>query len=178
MKDELEDFVSQNREAFDDREPSANLWGKINNKLLRVEKKSWWDSVPMWRAAAIVFMALSCYLLIIGRPANPSIQNVAFKEFNDVEAFYVQQMSDKIDLINNFKTSDGLNGFTQNFKQLEAMYFVLKEEMKSHPTQKVKDALELNLLVRIDLLNQKLYLLEKSRKDDVNESKSGGMKKV
>ena len=58
-----------------------------------------------------------------------------------------------------FKRMKGLNGFTQDFKQLEAMYMILKEEMKSRPSEKVKDALVLNLLVRINLLNQQLYKL-------------------
>jgi hypothetical protein len=40
------------------------------------------------------------------------------------------------------------------------MYMVLKEEMKASPSEKVKDALVLNLLVRIDLLNQRLHKLE------------------
>jgi hypothetical protein len=40
------------------------------------------------------------------------------------------------------------------------MYQVLKEEMKIHPSQKVKDALVLNLLVQIDLLNQELHKIE------------------
>jgi hypothetical protein len=44
------------------------------------------------------------------------------------------------------------------------MYHVLKEEMKSHPSQKVKDALVLNLLVRIDLLNQQLHKIEVGEK--------------
>jgi hypothetical protein len=44
------------------------------------------------------------------------------------------------------------------------MYNVLKEEMKTSPSQKVKDALVLNLLVRIDLLNQQLHKLEKEYK--------------
>jgi hypothetical protein len=50
------------------------------------------------------------------------------------------------------------------------MYMVLKEEMKSRPSQKVQDALVLNLLVRIDLLNQQLYKLEKAYS---KERKSG-----
>jgi hypothetical protein len=40
------------------------------------------------------------------------------------------------------------------------MYQVLREEMKVHPSQKVKDALVLNLLVRIDLLNKQLHNIE------------------
>ena len=64
-------------------------------------------------------------------------------------------------MIDGFQKSEGLNGFTQDFQQLEAMYMILKEEMKNTPSQKVKDALVLNLLVRINLLNQQLYKLEK-----------------
>jgi hypothetical protein len=64
-------------------------------------------------------------------------------------------------MIDDFKKNEGLNGFTQDFQQLEAMYMILKEEMKTQPSQKVKDALVLNLLVRINLLNQQLYKLDK-----------------
>ncbi len=64
-------------------------------------------------------------------------------------------------MIDDFQKNEGLNGFTHDFQQLEAMYMILKEEMKTSPSQKVKDALVLNLLVRINLLNQQLYKLEK-----------------
>jgi hypothetical protein len=37
--------------------------------------------------------------------------------------------------------------------------------MKIKPSEKVKDALILNMLVRIDLLNQQIKKLEDSRKD-------------
>jgi hypothetical protein len=88
---------------------------------------------------------------------------VALKEFTDVEAFYVQEISNKVDLIQEFKRNDGLNGYTEDFRQLEAMYAVLKEEMKARPTEQVKDALVLNLLIRIDLLNQHIEKLEEAR---------------
>ena len=48
-----------------------------------------------------------------------------------------------------------------NLKKLEAMYLVLKDEMKRRPSQDVRDALVLNLLVRIDLINQQLNKLDK-----------------
>ena len=51
------------------------------------------------------------------------------------------------------------------------MYQVLKEEMKIHPGQKVKDALVLNLLIRIDLLNQQLHKIEKGAEQDGAEPK-------
>jgi hypothetical protein len=162
MKDELEDFIRQNRNAFDDKEPSEKNWKNIRASLTMSGNKGLWNSVVVWRAAAMIFMALSIYLLVPKNQKSHPVAEASLSEFNDVEAFYVQQISDKVEMIDEFQRNEGLNGFTQDFKQLEAMYLVLKEEMKTHPSQKVKDALVLNLLVRIDLLNQQLHKLEKT----------------
>lgn len=162
MKNQMEDFVQQNRNAFDDKEPSEKIWKNISGSL-PTSGKTWWHSVVLWRAAAIIFMALSVYLVIPKTPVGQ--QNAtALREFTDVEAFYVEQISQKVQLIDEYQRNEGLNGFTQDFQQLEAMYMVLKEEMKNRPSQQVKDALVLNLLVRIDLLNQQLHKLEKEYK--------------
>jgi hypothetical protein len=159
--DHLEKFVLQNKNSFDDKEPSENVWKRIEGSL-SFSNKSLWNSVMLWRAAAIIFMALSIYLLV---PKNTKPQSdIALKEFSDIEAFYVKQISEKVELIDDFKRNEGLNGFTHDFQQLEAMYLVLKEEMKNRPGKKVKDALVLNLLVRIDLLNQQINKLEKEYK--------------
>ncbi|HEY9046363.1 MAG TPA: hypothetical protein VIN08_10730 [Ohtaekwangia sp.] len=161
----LEDFVRKNRAAFDDKEPSEKIWKNIEASV-RLQRGGWWNSLAVWRVAAVVFMALAVYAWIPGKtktPAGkPNTSDIALKEFKDVEAFYVEQISQKVEMIDEFQKSEGLNGFTQDFQQLEAMYMVLKEEMHTHPSQKVKDALVLNLLVRIDLLNQQLHHLEKS----------------
>lgn len=159
----IEDFIRQNREAFDDQEPSPHNWKKIE-AALPAQRQGWWNSVTLWRAAAVLFMTLSAYLLLPKewKPHAPP-ERVALKEFTDVEAYYVKEISNKVALIDGFQRNEGLNGFTQDFQQLEAMYMVLKEEMQNRPSEKVKDALVLNLLVRIDLLNQQLHLLEKER---------------
>jgi hypothetical protein len=162
-KDQLEDFVHRNRDGFDDREPSRKIWKGIEASL-GLKDRSWVNPLFLWRAAAIFFMALSLYLLI-PKGQMRAENTLALKEFTDVEAFYIQQISNKEELIDEFQASDGLNGFTHDFQQLEAMYLVLKEEMKTRPSQKVKDALVLNLLVRIDLLNQQLHELEEKRAD-------------
>jgi hypothetical protein len=168
MKDPLEEFVRQNRADFDDKVPSEKAWGRIE-KSMGFESFRLWDSVVLWRAAAIVFMALSGYLLIPESKARIQVSS-AQNEFRDVEEFYFKQISEKVEMIGEFQKSEGLNGFTQDFQRLDAMYMVLKEEMKSRPSQKVQDALVLNLLVRIDLLNQQLYKLEKAYS---KERKSG-----
>lgn len=157
MKDQLEDFIRQNKAAFDDREPSERNWSKINGKLFT--KFSLWNSVNMWRAAAIILLGVCIYLLL-PRLLDRKENAMALSEFKDIESFYISQIANKVDQINDSRNAEGLNGFTHDFQQLEAMYQVLKEEMKTHPSQKVKDALVLNLLVQIDLLNQQLHKIE------------------
>lgn len=166
MNDQMEDFIRKNREAFDDKEPSGKVWSSVEGSL-KLNATPWYNSLTLWRAAAVVFMVLSAYLLIPEKEASrqneiASGQNEkALKEFTDVESFYVTQISEKVEMIDGFERNEGLNGFTRDFQQLEAMYLVLKEEIKTRPSQKVKDALVLNLLVQIDLLNQQIHKLEK-----------------
>ncbi len=174
MSNEFEDFVRKNRNAFDDRQPSEKVWTKIDQTIFPAAKISLWNSVTVWRAAAMLFMALSLYLLLPKNTGGNTQNTVALSDFGDVERFYIEQISQKTALIEEFQRTEGLNGFTHDFQQLEAMYMVLKEEMKTRPTQKVKDALVLNLLVRIDLLNQQLHKLEQGEYKDEGEKKEEG----
>ena len=171
MRDPLEDFIRENRDSFDNQEPSDALWPKIRKALPRTTVRLW-DAVGIWRAAAILFMALSAYLLIPKGKEHTGAQGgeLSAAEFKDVEEFYFEQISEKVALIDDYQRMDGLNGFTHDFQQLEAMYMVLKEEMKLRPSQKVRDAMVLNLLVRIDLLNQRLHKLETEHEDQKESS--------
>jgi hypothetical protein len=157
MKDQLEDFIRQNKAAFDDKEPSDKNWRKINNALFT--KNSIWNSVRVWRAAAVILLGLCTYLALPGLQDRKE-SAMALSEFKDIETFYINQIANKVDQIEDQRGPEGLNGLTHDFQQLEAMYHVLKDQMKTHPSQKVKDALVLNLLVQIDLLNQQLHKIE------------------
>lgn len=170
----LEDFIKNNRGAFDDKEVPGRLWNTIERSLPVKGRATLWNSVVLWRAAAIVFMIVSAGLFMSTirevKPGGASHSSeVSLNEFKDVEAFYFRQISDKERLIDEYNKLEGLNGFTQDFHQLEAMYLVLREELKKHPSKEVKDALELNLLIRINLLNQQLHNLENEYGDPAEE---------
>lgn len=85
-------------------------------------------------------------------------------EFRDLESFYGSQISEKVAFIDKLDTDYEDDQFTQDVQKLDAMYEVLREEMKVSPSEKVKDALILNMLIRIDLLNQQIKKLEDNRK--------------
>lgn len=159
MKDALKDFIGKNRQALDDKEPSDKVWKGIQAEL---KSPSLWNSLVVWRMAAGLLLGLSAYLFIANEATGLKKKEVARLqiEFNDLESFYSNQIAEKVALISGLDESGEQQQFTQDFQKLEAMYQVLAEEMKSRPNEKVKDALILNLLIRIDLLNQQLKRLE------------------
>ncbi|MFN7331236.1 MAG: hypothetical protein ACK5UP_17215, partial [Bacteroidota bacterium] len=84
------------------------------------------------------------------------------------------QIIEKAEMVSQFQRErgEGDDEVTQNLQKLEAMYQVLKEQMKKRPTQDVKDALVLNLLVRIDLLNQQLKKLDTTQPEKEQPSEN------
>ncbi len=171
MKDSLKDFVDRNRDGFDSRQPQHTAWKGIESNLPG-KQVSLWNSVAIWRAAAIVLLGISGYLFFAPQGfKNTKIETAQIKgDFKDLEVFYSNQIVEKKELVNQFQTETGLteDEVTQNLQKLEAMYQVLKEQMETRPTQDVKDALVLNLLVRIDLLNQQLNKLDRREAGPIN----------
>lgn len=166
----LEDFIKDNRVAFDDREPSDRIWKRIQAILFTTRSVSIWNSLMLWRAAAVVCLCAAIYAWI-PTSVNTNKSATTLNEFKDVESFYIQQINEKVEMIHSIKGAEsGLNGFTHDFKQLDAMYQVLREELKQRPSKQVKDALVLNLLVRIDLLNKMLEELEESQVDKLEKA--------
>ncbi|WP_343567704.1 hypothetical protein [Sphingobacterium sp.] len=56
MRDNLKDFVNANREAFDQREPSADLWNKIRPQVVPPVQER--KIKPLWKWASIAAAAL------------------------------------------------------------------------------------------------------------------------
>lgn len=163
MKDQWKDFFEQNRNAFDAKEVPGTVWTNIHQTLFG--KKSGWQPIRYWQAAAVVFFALSAFLLTKDNFIEKQSMNLG--EFSATESFYIEQIAEKMKMIHAVNASD-LNGFTQDFQQLEAMYMVLKEEMNQRPSEQVKDALILNLIVRINMLNKQLQEVEESSQEETS----------
>lgn len=164
MKDALKDFVSQHRDGFDSHVPPHGIWEGIEGQL-PAKAVSLWNSVILWRAAAIFLLGVSMFIVFSNRDVQTDRgERAKLKgEFIDLESYYGSQITEKKLLVTQFQSDTGLteDEVTQNLQKLEAMYQVLKLEMEKRPSADVKDALVLNLLVRIDLLNQQLHKLDK-----------------
>lgn len=162
--DALKKFVDGHRHQWDDKQPHDRIWNRISLAMFGARTASLWNSVSMWRAAAVLLFGLSAYLFYANQ-SSPTVAKppIAQQEFADVETFYASQISEKVKWISNEgRFAD--DSFTQDLQKLEAMYSVLSDELKKQPSERVKDALVLNMLVRIDLLNQQIQKLEESKR--------------
>ncbi|QSE96146.1 hypothetical protein [Fulvivirga lutea] len=160
--DKLDKYIKDHRSEFDDQEPAIDLWSRIEADLPSPKDFTW-----IWKVAAVIFFCTSLYLSLDKFSQSSEENLVAQKEtisddFGDVESYYFQIISEKRDLIYEYDTGEApiQVDFEQDLQKLDAMYQVLKEELKANPSKKVVDALILNLLVRIDVLNEKIEELE------------------
>jgi hypothetical protein len=161
----MNEFFEKNRQAFDHREPPVNAWSNIRKSLWTADSRD--RALTIWRAAAVLFFGLSAYLFFSSGDIVRSREVTRLQgEFKDLETFYTGQIAEKVSLIGDFEDAYEDDQFAQDIQKLDAMFQVLREEMKSKPSEKVKDALILNMLVRIDLLNQQIKKLEETRKKE------------
>jgi hypothetical protein len=156
----MKNFFKEHREEFDNREPSDKVWAGIERGVFSKNR-----AVVMWRAAAILFFGLSAYLFVSNQYAGKRLEG----ELHDIESFYGTQIAEKVAFIDKLENGYEDDQFTQDVQKLDAMYEVLREEMKANPSKKVKDALILNMLIRIDLLNEQIKKLEDHRKNETDE---------
>lgn len=154
MKDKLEKFITENRSAFDDLDPKPETWPKVASTL----KPAWFSEVWIWRAAAVLLLGMVAFLWFNQPSSGTNAQLIS--EFTDTEKYYSDQILEKIKWIENFPENDLVQDRTLEIQRMEAMYEVLSDEFKQNPNATLKDAMILNMLVRIDILNQQLESLE------------------
>lgn len=178
MSDALEKYIKNNREQFDDKEPDHQLWSQIDKKL-NSNKKRTINYTSLWKAAAVIFMIISAALLI-DRQYNSNIkENVADQinpEFSAIENYYVSLIETKKNELVQFDfpgNKELENEFLSDLSKLDSAYKALKSELNEKSSEKILDAMILNLQTRIDILNQQLEVLNniKSKKENENEYK-------
>jgi hypothetical protein len=169
-KDNLEQFIENNIESFDNLNPPALAWMNIE-KGLPVSKKGGiaklWPYV--WKAAAAVLIFASAWLLndymdykqsFPGtEPASSIATNPALNELMDAEAYYTSQISNKqVELATYAKLHpEIIEDLKKEFKEMDKEKDQLKKDLaESNADEKVIEAIILSYRVKIEILDQML----------------------
>ena len=103
--DKLEKYIRENRSSFDDKIPPVDVWHKINDQLEHSETRHVHMGTYLWRAAAILLFVTVIWLLVDRTEEGDQmsqftqINDENHIAFNDVEAFYMQEIEEKQKLI-------------------------------------------------------------------------------
>lgn len=195
----LERFVRDNREAFDNMEPSATLWDKIGEAIgeekkttTRVVRMSW----ARWAVAATLFLALAGTIsyqvfwkqqtadVLIAQQSNTSKTESTSSEIfdplvNQIDPQYAKLVSQFTEVIETKQSQlkqiekddpSLYKKFAGDIQKLDSSYHVLRSTLNANPnTEQLLQAMISNLQMQIELLNQQLTIIQKVKQPKANK---------
>ncbi|MDP9081267.1 MAG: hypothetical protein M3O71_27970 [Bacteroidota bacterium] len=186
MSKRLEDFMKTNREEFDDLEPSADLWSKIEMHLppqytdLKKQEKKTFSLGFVLRVAASVIVVMG-----IGFAFYLNHQEQKPIDLASINPVYAQQQIQYTSLIESkrselksfSKTDPNLyKEFSGEIAKMDSTYKELKDDLKDSPNQeRVLRAMIKNLQIQTQVLNQQLNViqqLKEQKKEQSNDTKN------
>ncbi len=179
----IERFIRDNREAFDNMIPNPTLWNKIGEvvgekkKTTRVISMSW----VRWAVAATLFLALAGTLtyMLFFKPVTEKTplagQTKTGSEaidlvLNQIDPQYAKIISQFMEVIGEKQSElkaiekdnpELYQKFSGDIQRLDSSYNVLRSTLNANPnTEQLLQAMISNLQMQIDLLNQQLSIIK------------------
>ncbi|SEL27469.1 hypothetical protein [Parapedobacter koreensis] len=171
MKKDLKTFIAENKAAFDDANPPADLWQRIASNLDQQEQsrhdspmtgKPW--VIQVLKVAAITFLIGTAGIVIYfyGRKHAYDDYSQVNPHLAAEQQVYARLVTQKKDSIAYIATSDpALYGeFSKVLHQMEANYEMLKQEFVKSPNKELTlEAMIRNLQAQIEVLSQQMEIL-------------------
>jgi hypothetical protein len=176
MKDRLEEFVLQNREEFNVREPDPSLWLKINPENTKEKKNKRLVWLRYAAAVAVIFASFSAGIYYLSGTGSDSdkLYGDIYEEILETEAYYSSMVTQKYtELEPYFTSSPGLkNELDYDLNELDEIYLELKEDLKDNVgNPEVIDAMIRQYRMKVEILEQLLNQL-KEKKNNYEEEKN------
>ena len=134
-KDNLEQFISDNRAAFDDATPNLKVWANIDKAMEKEspqKKTTWWRSPRVAVAALALVIASTALGYFMGQPTAQAPLAYEFTEdFEDMRAFYERQLQDKTVRLASYQHTDA--SLQQDLAQFDEIMEELKSELQEAP---------------------------------------------
>jgi hypothetical protein len=187
----LEQFIQNNREDFDNCEAPAGLWDKIDKSLgkeiiqnsepdeiIIKFKKSSISKLKIWAmAASLVILIGYVSVFYLNNKSDSTEQIVAevAPQYGDKMVQYTSLIESKREEIKQIETHDPVmyKEFAIEIEKLNQDYQSLQTELTETPNQEdLVKAMVQNLQVQLDILNRQLKIIEKVKEYQKNPMKS------
>ena len=176
-EDKLENFIRENAEDFNSLEPPLMAWEAIEKELpapgqTRVRKL--WPYA--WKAAAAILIFASAWMLNDYMDQKKSTENIytntevavssELSELSDAEAYYTTQISSKQAELARYarQNPEIIEDLKREFTEMDKSKAELKKDLaESNADEKVIEAIILSYRVKLEILDQMLTELRKSK---------------
>jgi cytoskeletal protein RodZ len=190
MSNQLDRFIRDNRDAFDDQVPGPSNWDKISKGLdqkapiVQLHRKP----VFRWSAAAAIVLLLSALAWVFRQQNNsehpenlPLLttleQDPVVSEIDPQFATMVAEFNEVIETKQKeIKSIESENPalfrqFAGDIKKLDSTYHVLRNSLPANPNQEqLLQAMISNLQMQIMILNQQLEIIQEVQKPNATKS--------
>ncbi len=183
MSKRLEDLIRNNREEFDDLEPSAGLWRKIAEQLPAEEilKK---NEAKTFSLRFVLKMAASIIIVMgIGFFAYLRLQRTQSVDYAAINPAYAKQQTQYVSMVASKRSElrtlsqhapEIYKEFSKEIAAMDSTYKRLNAELPASPNQEaILLAMIRNLQAQTEVLNQQLNIIEhynQMKKDEKNET--------
>ena len=187
----LEQFIQNNREAFDNCEAPAGLWDKIDKSLgkeiipnpepdeiIIKFKKSSISKLKIWAMAASLILLIGYVSVFYLNNKSDSTEQIVAEvapQYGDKMVQYTSLIESKREEIKQIETHDPVmyKEFATEIEKLNQDYQNLQTELSQTPNQEdLVKAMVQNLQVQLDILNRQLKIIEKVKEYQKNPMKS------
>jgi hypothetical protein len=186
MSKRLEDFIKANKEEFDDLEPKADIWSRIEQQLpaqeievpKKREAKTFSLGFVLRVAAAVILVMGVSFLVYLHSERNIGVDLAAINpEYAKQQVHYASLVETKRTELREIAKSDPqlYKEFSSELAKMDSTYKKLNKDLATSPNQElVLQAMIHNLQIQTEVLNQQLGVLEQynqMKKDQKNGTK-------
>lgn len=180
MKDKLEKFIIEHREAFDKYEPDPKLWDQIQTKKPFLFGKRW--NGIMMKAAVVLFIFSISFLFseylhqhdIAPFAKKERINTTNIPELEEAEVYYTNLMKEKMERINVLlsENPDVKEEINNDLAELDHINHDLKNDLTDNIDNKqVIEALIQHYRLKLEILEEIVNELEETKKEVNNEKR-------
>jgi hypothetical protein len=185
MKDRLEKYIIENREAFDIHEPGAEVWKKIE-KNIRPKRTINWRMIS-GRAAVVILIFAASYMVHelldsrnreIAHGRTKKEKEQVIPELIEAEVYYSTLIDEKLQEIKPMFNEDPMleKEIRYDLNQLDSIYEELKNDLRDNiANQEVIEAMIQNYRMRLSILEDVLSHMQPEEDDNKSKHNSYDM---
>ena len=177
MEDKLKKFMQDNREGFDDLEPSEGLWQKIipDHEIKEVKRKPGLQAWALRVAAVLLIGLVSVFAydrLFVQKNTAPIVEaaeekvmevDPELKELIEAESYYTREVNAKLAQLDQYEEEFGnvKQEVLYDFAELDTAYMELKAELGGDVyNHEVVESMIQNYRIKLEILEEVLSQLE------------------